>query len=83
MTRKNTEYKLELLAADSRCRYCDRELTERTATIDHIRPRSRGGGNGKRNLTLSCKRCNMLKASMLPMEVLRLAIRMVAVTGRV
>ena len=81
MTHKNTDHKLKLLAADPHCRYCEVELTLRTATIDHILPRSRGGTNRKRNLTLACRRCNMLKASMLPTEALRMAIRMVAVTG--
>ena len=83
MTQKNTKYKLELLEADPRCRYCGKELTERTATIDHIRPRSRGGTNGKYNLTLACRHCNWVKASMTPMELLRLAIRMVALTCRI
>lgn len=83
MTLKNTDYKLELLAADPRCRYCEKQLTERTATIDHIKPRSRSGGHGKRNLTLACRHCNWVKAAMTPMELLGWAIRVVAVTGRI
>ena len=83
MTWKGTEYKLKLLAADPRCRYCDKELDERTATIDHIKPRSRGGTNGKYNLTLACRHCNWVKAAMTPMELLTWAVRVVAVTGRI
>ena len=83
MRPKNTDHKLQLLESDPRCRYCECELTERTATLDHVKPRSRGGTNGKYNLTLSCKLCNTFKAAKTPMEVLALSIRLVAISGRI
>lgn len=42
------------------CVYCGASV-ENEGTIlslDHLVPRSRGGGNGERNLVTCCKRCN-------------------------
>ena len=49
------------LRDDFRCAYCGRDLREahpRELTLDHLRPRCRGGDNGDRNLVLACVRCN-------------------------
>lgn len=40
------------------CCFCRRPLTMASATLDHVTPRSEGGGFSKRNLRLSCKNCN-------------------------
>lgn len=50
------------------CQYCGKKLTSKTATIDHIRPVSRGGGNKWNNTVCSCFPCNNKKGSKLPSE---------------
>lgn len=61
-----------LLAAIERwgcCAYCGIEVFydiygAQLATIDHITPKSKGGGgNSKSNLTLSCLSCNQIKSN--------------------
>lgn len=37
MTQKNTDYKLKLLAADPRCRYCDKQLLPVCGLTDYKR----------------------------------------------
>ncbi len=54
----------KILQRDSyRCQYCDRKLNDRTATIDHVVPKSNVGfpGNTWKNLVAACKRCNNKK----------------------
>ena len=46
---------------DGCCAYCGRRITFRELDIDHIWPKSRGGGNELQNLFPSCQRCNRLK----------------------
>ena len=41
-----------------RCRYCRKQLTRFTATLDHIQPVSRGGDNSYENLVTACLHCN-------------------------
>lgn len=36
------------------------------ATVDHVIPRSLGGGNRIHNLKLACRSCNEAKANMMP-----------------
>ena len=38
------------------CVYC---LARAKLTLDHLKPRSKGGDNGERNLITACKPCNM------------------------
>lgn len=47
------------------CQYCRKQLTRFTATLDHIRPISQGGGNEYDNVTTSCLGCNSRKTSKL------------------
>jgi 5-methylcytosine-specific restriction endonuclease McrA len=47
-----------MLAEDPHCKYCGKELTMQTATIDHVIPRCKGGTNAKENLVLACFKCN-------------------------
>lgn len=40
------------------CKYCDKELTPKTHTIDHILPVSKGGTENPHNLVMCCEWCN-------------------------
>lgn len=48
-----------------RCGYCGKAA----ATIDHVLPRSRGGGDTWENLVAACVRCNNLKGDRTPQEM--------------
>ena len=48
-----------------KCAYCDKQLDENTATIDHIVPKHKGGHSVKTNLCAACGNCNRSKASSL------------------
>jgi len=52
-------------------------FTPELVNIDHIRPRSKGGGNGLRNLQLTHKPCNERKADTWPEPVAKVADEMV------
>lgn len=43
------------------CAYCGTSLTIDTATLDHVRPVSRGGAHAQDNLVLACAPCNNAK----------------------
>ena len=45
--------------------YCDTELTEQTATIDHIKPKFKGGHSTRSNMGACCSSCNSKKGSRL------------------
>lgn len=63
------ERKIIMHAADPRCFVCKEEiLTAEEATLEHIIPRSRGGGNTLANLALSHRDCNQAKGSELVMD---------------
>ncbi len=54
-----------VLARDHRtCAYCGGHAT----TIDHVLPRSRGGGNTWTNTVAACERCNGRKGDRTPAE---------------
>jgi len=48
-----------------KCAYCDKNLDEKSATIDHILPKFKGGHNVKSNMICSCSKCNRSKGSVL------------------
>jgi hypothetical protein len=50
---------------NNRCQYCHgtRELT-----LDHVRPKSRGGNTSWDNLVTACKKCNSKKGDFTPEE---------------
>lgn len=54
-----------------RCQYCGRHAD----SIDHVRPRSRGGSHSWENVVAACRRCNMAKRDRLlsetPMRLMR------------
>lgn len=43
------------------CFYCQRKITRTTTVLDHVVPRSRGGGTSYRNLVACCPECNSSK----------------------
>ncbi|ARM30128.1 HNH endonuclease [Prosthecochloris sp. HL-130-GSB] len=49
-----------------KCQYCGR--TDRTLTIDHVVPRSRGGEDSWENLITACSPCNTKKGNRTPEE---------------
>jgi len=50
------------------CQYCSCKLNANTATLDHVLPVSRGGGDSWSNLVASCKKCNAKKSDRTPKE---------------
>ena len=48
-----------------KCMYCDEELTVHTATIDHIKPKVKGGHSTRSNMGACCSKCNSGKGSQL------------------
>lgn len=53
--------KAHLHNIDSSCHWCGRYVEGRNSTIDHIVPRSKGGGDEPGNLALCCNTCNTVK----------------------
>jgi 5-methylcytosine-specific restriction endonuclease McrA len=47
------------------CVYCG---SKKDLTLDHVMPKSRGGGNGWNNLVTSCFKCNLKKSNRTPDE---------------
>ena len=45
------------------CQYCGKELSESSATVDHIIPSCNDGPHAWENVVAACKRCNNSKAS--------------------
>lgn len=50
------------------CQYCYRILPSIELTLDHVQPRSRGGGSSWENLVACCHPCNNRKGSRTPEE---------------
>jgi 5-methylcytosine-specific restriction endonuclease McrA len=46
---------------DFECQYCGLSLSLKTATLDHVRPRSTGGRTTFENTVASCQQCNNKK----------------------
>jgi 5-methylcytosine-specific restriction endonuclease McrA len=56
------------------CQYCGRRPPHRDLNIDHVVPRSRGGGDSWENLVTACRVCNLRKGWKTPEEAnMRLA----------
>jgi len=49
------------LRDEYKCRYCGKQLTLLTATLDHITAVAAGGGNDLDNLATACLMCNSQK----------------------
>ena len=52
------------------CRYCSKQLTRFSATLDHLHPVSEGGDNSFDNLLTSCLSCNSRKTNRPVMDLL-------------
>lgn len=63
--RKSLSRKNILLRDHYTCQYCARVLPTAELTLDHVIPKSRGGGSGWDNLVTCCKRCNNRKGNLL------------------
>lgn len=50
------------------CQYCGRTFGTKELSLDHVVPRSRGGGADWENLVVACQRCNRRKANRTPRE---------------
>lgn len=50
------------------CQYCGQTPGKHELTVDHVVPRSRGGGHGWENLATACKGCNHRKGNLSPSE---------------
>lgn len=50
------------------CQYCEKKLTTKELSIDHVIPRSKKGKNNFENCVTSCKPCNNRKANLEPNE---------------
>lgn len=48
-------------STEGACVYCDAALSAATCTIDHVRPRSKGGEDKEENLVPCCATCNQLR----------------------
>lgn len=58
-----------ILARDKMiCQYCGIKCTSKTATLDHVLPKSRGGKNSWENIVTSCGDCNNKKDDRTPRE---------------
>ena len=56
------ENRLKVYERDAyKCRYCGKQLTRFTATLDHVLSVVEGGGNGFDNLVTACLDCNSTK----------------------
>lgn len=62
-----------------RCPYCWRLMARYSETLDHIRPKCRGGTNSCRNTAVVCSECNSRKADRTPFQLMLWALRIVVV----
>ncbi len=52
----------------NRCQYCGRKYATSELTLDHVVPRSRGGGTDWTNIVCCCVKCNVHKGGRTPGE---------------
>jgi 5-methylcytosine-specific restriction endonuclease McrA len=50
------------------CQYCGQAFMRQLLTLDHVIPRSKGGGTNWQNVVTCCQKCNNKKGSKLPEE---------------
>ncbi len=61
------------------CQYCGTQPGRTELTIDHVVPRSRGGGTNWENVVAACGPCNRRKGNRTPEEA---AMRLLTMPGR-
>lgn len=73
-----------LMAVSKECWYCGNSFisgdSNRGRSIDHVHPRSLGGGDEIGNLALACRRCNVLKGGF-PEQYLRNRLALGMING--
>ncbi|MEM7128756.1 MAG: HNH endonuclease [Chloroflexota bacterium] len=57
------------------CQYCGGTPGRGNLTVDHVKPRSRGGKHSWTNLVTACRSCNQKKGALTPEEALMRLIR--------
>ncbi len=58
-----------LFARDqNRCQYCGRKFSPAELSVDHVVPRSQGGGTAWDNLVCACMKCNVRKGGRTPRQ---------------
>lgn len=62
-TRKNIYWRDKYV-----CQYCAKKYTYKDLTLDHVIPKSRGGGKSWENLVSACTGCNQKKSNKTPSE---------------
>ena len=68
-TLQGTEVKEYLLIKHRHtCQYCGGACKDPVLEVEHKRPKSRGGSNSIRNLTIACHTCNQDKGALTPEE---------------
>jgi len=64
-----TENRIKIFERDLyKCKYCGKQLTRFSATLDHIQPISHGGLNSFDNLVTACLHCNSSRGNRPVME---------------
>ena len=63
LTRRNL-----LLRDNFTCQYCGKRVSASNFTVDHVMPRSRGGGGSWENFVVACFKCNVAKRDRTPKE---------------
>ncbi len=53
---------------ENRCQYCGRKFPTSELSLDHVKPRSRGGETSWENIVCSCVKCNVKKGGRTPHE---------------
>lgn len=47
------------------CWWCRRDVPSKQLTLDHIKPKSKGGSDSLENLRLACRKCNLKRGNSL------------------
>ena len=50
----------------AQCQYCDKKLTVKELTYEHVMPQSKGGATDWNNIVAACTECNSKKGDQLP-----------------
>jgi 5-methylcytosine-specific restriction endonuclease McrA len=53
---------------NNRCQYCGKRYSTSELSLDHIIPRSQGGGTSWENVVCACVRCNVRKGGRTPLQ---------------
>lgn len=66
------ENRLKVFERDGyKCKYCAKQLTRFSATLDHIQPVSKGGTNTMDNLVTACLHCNSSRGNRPVMDAIK------------